>query len=188
MKVTREKAAAHRAAIVKAAADLFRARGLDGVGVAEIMQSAGLTHGGFYGHFKSKNALAAEACLAAFNEGLERVAADESVAGYVARYFSTTHRDRRDGGCPMAALGSEIAHQEQEIQAKFAEGIAAYIAGIEDLLRRTGAENEPDAVRAEAIATVASLVGGMILARATAQVQPELSAEIMDILPRAIAH
>ncbi|MBI2257082.1 MAG: TetR/AcrR family transcriptional regulator [Proteobacteria bacterium] len=188
MKVTREKAAAHRAAIVKAAADLFRARGLDGVGVAEIMQAAGLTHGGFYGHFKSKDALAAEACLAAFNEGLERVAADTNLAGYVARYFTKAHRDRHDGGCPMVALGSEIAHQEKDVQAKFAEGIAAYIAGIEDLVRRSDGEQDPAGQRAQAITAVATLVGGMILARATAEAQPSLSAEILDILPRAITH
>ena len=188
MKVTREKAAAHRAAIVKAAADLFRARGLGGVGVAEIMQAAGLTHGGFYGHFKSKDALAAEACLEAFTEGLDRVAADENLAGYVSRYFSAAHRDRRDGGCPMVALGSEIVHQDKEVQAKFAEGISAYIAGLEDLLRRTKAQSDPAAIRAEAIATVATLVGGMMLARATAQAQPDLSGEIMDTLPRSIAH
>jgi len=188
MKVTREKAAAHRVAIVKAAADLFRARGLGGVGVAEIMQAAGLTHGGFYGHFKSKDALAAEACSAAFNEGLERVAADSDLAGYVGRYFSKAHRDRRDGGCPMVALGSEMAHQEKDVQAKFAEGIAAYLAGIEDLLRRTDGAEDPAAQRAQAIATVATLVGGMILARATAETQPDLSAEILETLPRAITH
>jgi TetR/AcrR family transcriptional repressor of nem operon len=188
MKVTREKAAEHRAAIVQAAANLFRARGLSGVGVAEIMQAAGLTHGGFYGHFKSKDALAAEACSAAFNEGLARVAADSDLAGYVARYFTKAHRDRRDGGCPMVALGSEITHQEREVQAKFAEGIASYIAGIEGLLRRTAPAADAETVRAEAIITVATLVGGMILARATAETQPDLSTEILDTLPAAIAH
>lgn len=187
MKVTREKATAHRAAIVKAAADLFRARGLGGVGVAEIMQAAGLTHGGFYGHFKSKDALAAEACSAAFTEGLERVAKDTDLASYVARYFTKAHRDRRDGGCPMVALGSEIGHQDRDVQAKFADGIAAYVAGIEDLIGRSGGDQDPGAVRAEAIATVAALVGGMILARATAETLPEFSSEIMDVVPRAIA-
>jgi TetR/AcrR family transcriptional repressor of nem operon len=186
MKVTREKAAAHRTAIVKAAADLFRARGLGGVGVAEIMQAAGLTHGGFYGHFKSKDALAAEACSAAFAEGLERVASDTDIASYVTNYFSETHRDRRDGGCPMVALGSEITHQDKEVQAKFAEGIAAYLAGVEKLLQRTGPDEDPAAVRAQAISTVAGLVGGMILARATAAVQPQLSAEIMSTLPQTL--
>ncbi|MDY0872645.1 TetR/AcrR family transcriptional regulator [Dongia rigui] len=188
MKVTREKAAAHRAAIVKAAADLFRARGLGGVGVAEIMQAAGLTHGGFYGHFKSKDALAAEACTEAFTEGLQRVAADSDLANYVARYFTKAHRDRHDGGCPMVALGSEIAHQEKDVQAKFADGIAAYLAGIEDLLRRSDDGTDPVAQRAQAIATVATLVGGMILARATAETKPELSAEILETLPRVITH
>ncbi|WP_374651278.1 TetR/AcrR family transcriptional regulator [Dongia sp.] len=187
MRVTREKAAAHRAAIVKAAADLFRARGLDGVGVAEIMQAAGLTHGGFYGHFKSKDALAAEACRAAFDEGLARVAQDHDLAAYVTNYFTTTHRDRRDGGCPMVSLGSEISHQEIEVQEKFAEGVAAYLAGIEKLLSRTGEGKNPVQIRSQAIGIVAALVGGMILARATAEARPDLSAEILDTLPASLA-
>ena len=186
MKVTREKAAAHRAAIVRAAADLFRARGLGGVGVAEIMQAAGLTHGGFYGHFKSKDALAAEACRAAFDEGLSRVANDNSIESYVARYFTPAHRDRQMGGCPMVALGSEIRHQEPEVQAKFADGVADYLASIEKLIKRSEPDLVEGEVRAKAIATVSALVGGMILARATAGTQPALSAEILETLPGAI--
>src|SRR5687768_14918347 len=75
VKVTKEQAAAHRAAIVAAAGRLFRERGFDGVGVAEITRAAGLTHGGFYGHFASKDALAAEACGQAFAESLARLEA-----------------------------------------------------------------------------------------------------------------
>ncbi|WP_247896718.1 TetR/AcrR family transcriptional regulator [Azospirillum argentinense] len=78
MKVSKEKAAENRAAIVKAAGRLFRERGFDKVGVAEITKAAGLTHGGFYGHFASKDALAAEACEAAFAESLGRLPADEA--------------------------------------------------------------------------------------------------------------
>jgi TetR/AcrR family transcriptional repressor of nem operon len=152
------------------------------------MQAAGLTHGGFYGHFKSKDALAAEACRAAFDEGLSRVAQDYDLATYVTNYFTRTHRDRRDGGCPMVALGSEISHQDKEIQAKFAEGVAAYLAGVEELLARSRGSKDPAALRREAIATVSALVGGMILARATATTMPELSAEILETLPHAIAH
>jgi TetR/AcrR family transcriptional repressor of nem operon len=185
MKVTREKSAAHRAAIVKAAADLFRTRGVDGVGVAEIMQAAGLTHGGFYGHFASKDALVAEACGLAFNEGVERVARDTDLAGYVTRYMSLLHRDRSLGGCPMAALGGEIERQDEAVQENFTDGVARYLASVEDLLRRSS-DLTPEQARIQAIGTVATLVGGMVLARATAQAQPDLSAEILRALPEAI--
>ena len=108
MKVTKEQAAAHRAAIVAAAGRLFRERGFAGVGVAEITRAAGLTHGGFYGHFASKDALAAEACGQAFAESLALLQArldrpDGDLLRYLDSYLSERHRDRRDGGCPMAA-------------------------------------------------------------------------------------
>src|SRR4051794_35553442 len=114
MKVTKEKAAQHRAAIVEAAGRLFRVHGFDGVSVAEIMKAAGLTHGGFYGHFASKEALAAEACGHAFATSLSRVQGSEDASGggleaYVAGYLSERHRDRNDGGCPMAAYATEVA-------------------------------------------------------------------------------
>ncbi len=188
MRVTREKSAQHRAAIVRAAADLFRARGLKNVGVAEIMQAAGLTHGGFYGHFDSKDALAAEACRAAFDEGLQRVAASDEFKTYVAHFCSPAHRERRLGGCPMVSLGSEIRNQEPVIQAKFAEGIADYLAGVEALVRRSEPDLPAAAARAKAIASVSAMVGGMIMARATAQAQPALSDEILETLSAAIAH
>jgi TetR/AcrR family transcriptional repressor of nem operon len=193
MKVTREKAAAHRAAIVKAAGRLFRRRGFDKVGVAEITKAAGLTHGGFYGHFASKDALAAEACGQAFAESLDRLSAKADAPGgdllaYVESYLSEHHRDRRDGGCPMAALAAEVPRQERPVQTCFAEGCGRFIDEIAKRLPVSGSgEAAPAERRNRAIAVLSTMVGGMALARATARSSPDLSAEILASVRGQIA-
>ena len=113
MKVSKTQAAENRAGIVDAAARLYREKGLSGVGVAEITRDAGLTHGGLYRHFASKDALAREACLRAFEwtimplDGLEQDSDASSAArlqAMVDSYLSTSHRDHPGEGCPAAAL------------------------------------------------------------------------------------
>ena len=190
MKVTKQKAAEHRAAIVEAAGRLFRERGFDGVGVAEITRAAGLTHGGFYGHFASKDALAAEACGHAFAESLALLQArldrpDGDLLRYVNSYLSERHRDRRDGGCPMAAYGTEVPHQDGAVQAQFADGVGRFVDAIAARLPVVG--DDPSEHRRRAIAIVAALVGGLTLARATASSSPELSAEILASLRAQVA-
>src|ERR1700681_3074725 len=106
MKVTREQVAANRERIVEAAGTLFRKHGIDGVGVADIMKSAGLTHGGFYGHFASKDELAAQACEGAVAETVDTwtAAADQSpdqLGAFITSYLSARHRDDLGGGCVL---------------------------------------------------------------------------------------
>ena len=119
MKVSKAQAAENREGIVDAAARLYREKGLDGVGVAEITRDAGLTHGGLYRHFESKDALAREACLRAFEwtitplDGLESSEADGAPAtrlrALVHGYLSAAHRDHPGEGCPAAALAADIS-------------------------------------------------------------------------------
>lgn len=182
MKVTKQKAAEHRAAIVAAAGRLFRERGFEGVGIAEIMRAAGLTHGGFYGHFASKEALADAACGHGFAESQARL--DERLDGqggklgrYVESYLSERHRDCPGRGCPMAAYATEIGHQHEALQRQFTVGVESYVDRVAEGLSATAADVADR--RRRAIATVAALVGGMALARATAQASPELSKEIL---------
>ncbi len=190
MKVSKEKAAENRAAIVKAAGRLFRERGFDKVGVAEITKAAGLTHGGFYGHFASKDALAAEACEAAFAESLGRLPADEespegALDAFLTRYLSDRHRDRPDAGCPMAAFAGEVARQDPAVQERFGAGVERFFEAVEKRLPERDGEGAADR-RARAIAIVSALVGGMALARATAPTDPERSAETLAALRREL--
>ena len=190
MKVSKEKAAENRAAIVAAAGRLFRERGFDKVGVAEITKAAGLTHGGFYGHFASKDALAAEACEAAFTESLGRLPADEEspeggLDAFLTRYLSERHRDRPDAGCPMAAFAGEVARQDHAVQERFGAGVERFFEAVEQRLPERDGEGAAER-RDRAIAIVSALVGGMALARATAPTEPKRSAEILAALRRQL--
>jgi len=183
MKVSKQKAAENRAAMVAAAGRLFRERGFEGVSLAEISQAAGLTHGGFYGQFGSKEALAAEACSEAFDEALDGFAARtraEGLAGYLQSYLSERHRDRRDGGCPMPALAADAARHGPPVQAAFAAGVRRYLEAMErlpDARSEGGTEG-----REEAILTLAAMVGALALSRATAAADPALSSEILSVV------
>src|SRR5258705_2055421 len=112
MKVTREQAAANREKIVEVASILFRKHGFEGVGVDDIMKAAGLTHGGFYGHFPSKDDLAAEACARVLgNDGWVARLTDTpkpSLEASVRAYLSAAHRDDPGHGCLLAAVGSDV--------------------------------------------------------------------------------
>src|SRR5687767_6494448 len=133
MKVSREQAAENRERVVQVAAKLFRERGFDGIGVADLMKAAGLTHGGFYGNFASKDDLAAEASSRAMDETLQNwstVVAKEPGAGFsriVDRYVSEGHRDNPGKGCLIAALGSDIRRQARPVRRAATNGIQAFI-------------------------------------------------------------
>src|SRR5436309_12362099 len=112
MKVSREQAAQNRERIIEAAAQLFRERGFEGIGVADLMKKAGLTHGGFYGHFSSKDDLIAEASaralagsLALLSNVAERPSGDP-LSTIASGYLTSKHRDDPGTGCLLAALGS----------------------------------------------------------------------------------
>lgn len=131
MKVSREKRSENRAAIVEAASRLFRERGPEGVGVAEITKAAGLTHGGFYGHFASKEALMAEAmrqALVASADQLASLDSENDFERYSEGYLSAGHLLDRAGGCAIAGVGSEMARQSLEVRTAFADGMRAFIA------------------------------------------------------------
>ncbi len=173
MRVSKQKAGEHRDAILAAASRLFRARGFDKVGVAEVTQAAGLTHGGFYGHFASKEALAAEVCDLSFGNAVRRVQASAGLEDYIDLYVSGDHRDR-EGPCPMVALGTDVSRLSGPVRAQFAEGVARYVAAI-----RAHMAPEDPLAEGRAAALVSILVGGMNLARAVAASDPALSEQIL---------
>lgn len=176
VRVSRDTAAAHRAAIVRAASRLFRARGLDGVGVADVTRAAGLTHGGFYGHFASKEALAAEAIAAAFAEGRDRLAG-RGIAGYLRGYLSRAHRDHPEDGCPLLAFAGSGARGE-EVAAALGGGARALIEALAaDLEARP--EETAEERRDRAAALLATAVGGQVVARALAATDRDLSDRVL---------
>jgi TetR/AcrR family transcriptional repressor of nem operon len=187
VKVTREQAAASRERILDAAAKLFRERGLDGVGVADIMKSAGLTHGGFYGHFASKDDLMAEACRRALDASIgkwERLAGEggcDALSTIANSYLSTRHRDNPASGCTVAALAGEVPRQCKDVRRALAAGIEAQ---IEILARVTPGRTRKDK-RSKALASYAAMVGAMVLARAVED--PRLSREILDAATAGMA-
>jgi TetR/AcrR family transcriptional repressor of nem operon len=180
VKVSKAKAAENRAALIEAAARLFCERGIDGVGVAEISKEAGLTHGALYAQFPSKEALAAEALTHGLERGHDWLAAirDDAtprLSEFLDFYLSKQHGDNLAGGCVMAALASEIARQDKSICARFAEGFALMVSGLEAALGPAlpAADRRP-----RAIAVASAMIGGIAVARATAKAQPALSDEI----------
>lgn len=177
MKVSKAQVQENRARIVATAAALFRERGYDGVGVAELMAAAGLTHGGFYKHFKSKADLVAETAA----EGLAQSAAmvcDADVASFVNNYLSRQHRDAPSSGCTMAALCGDAARQSPSIKTVFAEGIERQLTALE--ANQPADEDAKKHARAMMIETMAQAVGAMVLSRACPDDSP-LADEILDV-------
>jgi len=176
--VTREQAAAHRQKILDVAGTLFRQHGFDGIGVADIMKHAGLTHGGFYGHFASKDDLAAETCarVMASKEWTDRGAGvpNPSFEAVVRGYLSPRHRDDPSHGCLLAAVGSDAVRQPRSVRRAFTEGLRSKVDGLLKLLP----ERSAVARREKALATMAGLVGALILSRAVDD--RKLSDEILE--------
>jgi TetR/AcrR family transcriptional repressor of nem operon len=186
MKVSREQAAENRQRVVETAARLFREKGFDGIGVADLMKTAGLTHGGFYGQFSSKEDLAAQACaraLADSEKKWERLTSDKGkdpLKALAASYLSARHRDDAGNGCAFVALGAEAPRWGRAVRCVFTE---ALLARIKRLIQYVPGQSEK-ARRERAIATMASLVGGLVLARAVHD--PRLSDEILKAVKTSI--
>lgn len=176
MRVTKEKAQATRRRIVETAAEQFRDRGFDGIGVADVMKASGLTHGGFYRHFASKDDLQAAATGAAY-EQLESDTAGRPIEELLRRYMSDWHRDGLAQGCPTSALGVDAMRQPDHVQAVFAEGVATWLRMIEQALGEDAALDMAGG-RAKAIDLATRAVGAIVLARAASS-NPSLSDEIL---------
>lgn len=171
MRVSREQVAENRQRILAAASRLFRERGFAEVSVAEVMQAAGLTHGGFYGYFSSKEELIAEALAYALAATAPRAT---DLEGFAAEYLTPAHRDDRAGGCAVAGLGGEAARQPAAARAAMTEGLRRRIERLSP-----GAPGTDDAARRRAaIGSWAAMVGAVVLARLSDD--PALSDEVLD--------
>jgi TetR/AcrR family transcriptional repressor of nem operon len=186
MKVSRKKMAEHREQILAAAAKRFREHGFDGISVADLMKEAGLTHGGFYGHFSSKEELVALASLRAMSETVakwEKVvdeAPGNPLEALARSYLSVRHHDHPETGCLLAALGSELARQPSSVRDAVKEGQQQFFA----LLTRIVPGQTKAARKKKAIAVLATMVGGMVLARTVSD--PQLRQEILETVAASI--
>lgn len=167
MKISKEQAQQNRERIIDVASKKFRELGFDGIGVAELMREAGFTHGGFYGHFSSKEDLMMAACLRAFEQSRgkwdkQNKAQPMSLKSFAAFYTKKLHRDVPAEGCPVPLLAVDVAHQADELRSIFSENLKANIQTLAESITDC---SKADAKR-KAMAAWSLLVGSMILARA----------------------
>lgn len=188
MKITKTQSLANRAHIVETASELFRERGYDGVGVAELMATAGFTQGGFYKHFGSKADLMAEAAENSLSKSVSSTC-DLDVPGFVNLYVSRGHRDGRGVGCTMAALCGDAARQSDDLKATFASGVEQMLAALEQKYA-PGPDATKQEVRAKMIDLLAHAMGAVMLSRACPddssladEILETCRAEIMASLP-----
>jgi TetR/AcrR family transcriptional repressor of nem operon len=188
LKVTKEKTAENRAKLLKAAARLFRERGIDGVGIADICAAAGLTHGALYAQFSSKEALAAEAFDEAFARGFSKLAKvggtnRPTLEDYLDFLISSRQRDKL-AGCPLTASTSEVARKDKALSASFSAGFEKMVATIEP----TVDQSLPASARHDhALTIIAAEIGAIAVARATAKARPDLSDNVLAAARRVLA-
>ncbi len=183
MKVSKEQVAENRKRILSAAACLFRLRGVGDVTVAEVMKEAGLTHGAFYGHFPSKEALIVEAFGRALPLVPDKAETRQSAGDYADRYLSVRHRDNRATSCLFSSLGTEAARGSADLKHSMTEAIRHRI----NHLAVDAAGDSPSEKRRSAIAAWSAMVGAMVLARIVddAKLSKEILSETRASLPLA---
>lgn len=171
MRHSREEAARTHARIVERAATLFRERGIDGIGLADLMHEAGLTHGGFYKHFVSKDGLAAEACAHGLSQSARRMRRRaeknpaDPLAAVIEGFLSAEHVDDAGRGCTVAALGSDMFRCAEPTRTAFTEGVAELIQIMTELQPTEGPGGSLAARREAAMTTFAAMLGAVVLAR-----------------------
>ncbi|NEU12732.1 TetR family transcriptional regulator [Methylobacterium sp. BTF04] len=158
-RVSQEQARINRQRVVEVASALFRERGLHGVGVVDIMSAAGLTHGGFYGQFANKDALAAEAFDAALAE--DRRGTLDTI---IANYLSLGHVQAPGKGCPLAALANDVSREPpgSPVRSRFTQGVRSLAGILADLTPKASKERR----KQRSLATLSTFVGAIVLARA----------------------
>jgi TetR/AcrR family transcriptional regulator, transcriptional repressor for nem operon len=185
--VSRQQAVENRRAIVAAAEKLFRERGVDAVGLAELMKAAGFTQGGFYNHFKSKDALVCAVMEKAMEEGGEafvslidnaRSADADPIKKNIQWYLSPEHRGNIEAGCPLSGFVGDARRFCDVARGSYAEGLAANLERFAKVIEET--EGISKGSRRKAITLFSQMVGTLLLSRAVADVDPALADEILD--------
>jgi TetR/AcrR family transcriptional regulator, transcriptional repressor for nem operon len=177
---SKEESAQTRKRIVEAASAEFRRNGIDGTGLADLMAAAGLTHGGFYKHFESKEqvieeslAFAAEQMVEAMRRTLSASPGNGGLRTGIAEYLSIEHRDDASGGCPFAALGSEMARGSDAVREATTTGFLKMV----DVIAGQLDGKSPAAARKQALLMLSTMIGAVTMARMVTD--PDLSASIL---------
>ncbi|MBV9064858.1 MAG: TetR/AcrR family transcriptional regulator [Methylobacteriaceae bacterium] len=190
MRISKAQTKQNKERIVAAAAQLFRERGFEAVGVAELMHAAGLTHGGFYNHFESKRQLEEEACALSFGEALgplSRIAELDSgrerraaFASYVENYLKSREPGAAAPRCPFVVFGSDMPRQDERTRGVFGKGLRDYLEKFAVALRRKS--KKPDETRGDAVFAMAAMVGAAALAYGVDQIDKDLAQEIRAVV------
>jgi TetR/AcrR family transcriptional repressor of nem operon len=168
MRVSRVQAEENRQKVIDVASRLFREHGFEGIGLKDLMEGAGLTHGAFYKQFASKDDLAAQASRRALESASGRWSAaaaanpQDPLGAVIAFYLSMEHRAERMDGCPVVALGADAARQGAEVKASFEAGIKEYL----EMLGRWLGEADGEEPSGKAMAILSTMVGAVVLSRA----------------------
>jgi TetR/AcrR family transcriptional repressor of nem operon len=186
VKKSKAETAQTRRKIVAEAARAFKSNGIHATGVAEIMSAIGLTHGGFYRHFESKEQLVAEACSASMDLLIEAAqsaasSSDEAFLKHLEKLLSAQYRDEHSIGCPLVAMGSEIARADIDTKRAVSDGFRQLVEVIDRRHKLTGGKS----VRDEAIFTLCSMIGAVTMARVMDD--PELGEKILAIARKRLA-
>jgi TetR/AcrR family transcriptional regulator, transcriptional repressor for nem operon len=181
MRKSKEEATQTRKRIVTAAAGEFREHGIAATGLADLMQAAGLTHGGFYKHFESKDQVVAEACAEAARVLREKLQAAPSKGSVLGSYLSTHHRDDPAAGCPLASLGSELARSDEKTREAATQ---AFLRLVNVLAGKSG-RVPLQVARRRALVAVSTMIGAVTMSRVVTDV--DLSAEILREAEKSLA-
>ncbi|KAA0925591.1 TetR/AcrR family transcriptional regulator [Streptomyces apricus] len=191
-RITQEQKRLNREKIVRAAGEGFRLHGIDGIGIEELMKAAGMTHGGFYNHFSSKEDLALEVYRQGFADSLDALSgiceahprsARAALHDMVDTYVSATHRDHPETGCASAALAVDAGRHGAASQAEYCRGLKEFFGTITQMVldraHQSGTEPTPAQAREQAVALFSQMVGAVVVSRAVAEADPGLSDEIL---------
>jgi|SRR5271156_2306457 len=189
MGVTKEQAIQNRERILAAAERLFRQKGVDAVGLAELMKEAGFTQGGFYNHFASKEALVSEVIDKAVDEGQQQLGAAiaqsrrlgaNPLIRQIQWYLSPGQRDDIEGGCAIAGFAGEVPHLSKPAQVSYAEALECAFNQIASMVLENDSNLTREQAYARALALYSQMVGSVVLSRAVSASRPVLADKILE--------
>jgi TetR/AcrR family transcriptional regulator, transcriptional repressor for nem operon len=183
MRKSREEAALTRKRIVTAAAKEFRMNGIVATGLNDLMKAAGLTHGGFYKHFESKDQLVTEACAEAVESLIEKLttATSGGPGAASAAYLSADHRDNPSKGCPLSSIGSELARSDDKTRDVATDGFLKLV----DIMESQFGKIPRDVARQRALVAVSTIIGALTMSRIVTD--RELSTEMLKAAKKSLS-